>query len=185
MAYAVAEPRLITADELERMPQDGVRRELIRGELREMPPAGGEHGAVALEFARQLANHVRAHGLGRTYAAETGFRLASDPDTVLAPDAAFVRADRLAGARTGGFLRGAPDLVLEVLSPGDSADEMEEKVWEWLGAGCRMVVIVNPRRRGVAVYRPAGKVLHLAGDDVLDGGDVVPGWMLRISELFD
>lgn len=185
MAQAIIESRLITADELLRMPDDGLRRELIRGEVREMPPAGEEHCGIAAEFARRLGNFVHEHRLGRVFG-ELGCRIASDPDTVLAPDAAFIRADRLTpGKPNRGHRAGAPDLVLEVLSPGDSADQVEEKVWEWLAAGCRMVVVVNPRRRAGAVYRSFSDVVLLTENDVIDGGDVVPGWRMPLSVLFE
>lgn len=185
MAQAVTEPRLITADELLRMPERGVRRELIRGEIKEMPPPGEEHSDIATELARHLGNHVRAHGLGRVYG-ELGFRLASDPDTVLIPDVSFVRAERIApGKRNPGYRMGTPDLAVEVVSPGDSADEVEEKVFEWLGSGCGLVVVVNPRRQTATLYRSFKNVAVLNRNEFLDGGEVVPGWKLQLSELFD
>ncbi|HSU18076.1 Uma2 family endonuclease [Longimicrobium sp.] len=184
MAQAVTEAGLVTADELLRMPGDGVRRELIRGEIREMPPAGEEHSEIQGEFLRQLGNYVREHRLGKTYG-ELGCRLASDPDTVLAPDAAFIRAERLSRGRPNrGYRSGPPDLALEILSPSDSADALEEKVWEWLAAGCRMVVVVNPRRRTATVYRSFSEVTLLTENDEVDGGDVVPGWRMPVRELF-
>ena len=185
MAYAVAEPRLITADELERMPQDGVRRELIRGELREMPSPGFQHSRIAARFVVRLGAYVEARALGTVHT-DVACRLSRDPDTVLSPDAAFVRSERVAAlqSETAPFL-GAPDLVVEVVSPGDSADAVEEKVWEWRWSGCRMVIVINPRRRSATVYQSSGSAVHLGDDDVLDGGEVVPGWTLRISELFD
>ena len=185
MAHAVTETRVVTADDLLMMPDLGVRRELVRGEVREMAPPGEEHSETHTELARLLGNHVRAHALGRVYV-ELGFRIASDPDTVLLPDVSFVRADRVAaGPRNPGYRSGAPDLVVEVLSPGDSFDEVEEKVFEWLAAGCRMVVLLNPRRRTATVYRSPGDFVRLTVADVLDGGDVVPGWKLPLRELFD
>lgn len=144
----------MTADELLRMPDDGYRYELVKGELRGMPPAGGEHGKIALKFGSRLLNYVEANNLGVVFAAETGFKIASNPDTVRAPDAAFVRLDRL--PETGlpkGYWPGAPDLAVEVISPGDIYGEVEEKVNEWLDAGTRMVIVANPRNRTLKVYR--------------------------------
>jgi Uma2 family endonuclease len=184
MAQAVAEPRYVTADELLRMPDDGVRRELIDGEIHTMAPAGEEHSAIAGNFVAELGGYVRKHRLGQIYT-EGGFKIRVGPDTVLSPDAAFVTRERLAEVRIGkGFRLGAPDLVVEVVSPGDSFVEVEAKVMKWLGAGCRMVIIVNPLRRAASVYRSPSDVVLLTEDDEIDGGDVVPGWKLSLREIF-
>lgn len=180
-----AVPSAVTADELLRMPDDGLRRELVRGELRVMTPAGHDHGRVAMRIGSRLDRYVEANGLGVVYAAETGFRTESDPDSVRAPDVAFVRGERVEeAAGSPGFFPGAPDLAVEVVSPGDSYGEVEEKVFDWLAAGCRMVVVVNPRKRSAAVYRSRTDIVLLTVDEALDGGDVVPGWMLPLRELF-
>lgn len=186
MAHAAAvESRLVTADELLRMPDDGLLRELVDGEVWMTPPPGEEHGVVAAEILISLGSHVRAHGLGRVHAAETGFRIGTDPDTVLAPDAAFVSRERIEEAAVGkGYRLGAPDLVVEVVSPGDTFGRVEAKVARWLEAGCRMVVVVNPERHAATVYRSLSDVRLLTESDELDGGDVVPGWRLPVRELF-
>lgn len=179
------QPRLMTAEELWRMPDDGMRHELVRGELRTMPPSGFEHGEFTGEFDTSLRSHVRASRLGRVVAGETGFKLTQDPDTVRAPDIAFVSNERLAGlGRVRGYFPGAPDLAVEVISPHDLYTEVEEKIAEWLEHGTRMVCVVNPRRRSVAVHRPGQPVRTLGMDDVLDGEDVVPGWRLSVRDLF-
>ncbi|MGH3147736.1 MAG: Uma2 family endonuclease, partial [Rubrobacter sp.] len=142
------------SEELLVMPHDGFRYELVRGELRKMPPAGSEHGYVAINVGTSLKSHVRANELGRVYAAETGFKLASDPDTVRAPDAAFVSRERVDKAgRVAGFWPGAPDLAVEVISPCDTHAQVVEKALAWLDAGCRMVLAADPERRTVTVYR--------------------------------
>ncbi len=183
--HVPAASRLVTADELLRMPDDGLRRELVHGNVKVTPPAGEEHGVLAAEIIIRLGSHVRSRGLGRVYAAETGFRIGSNPDTVLAPDAAFVRQERIDRVGVGkGYRLGAPDLVVEVMSPSDSQPGMDAKVNSWLSAGCRMAVVVNPARRGAIVYRPDSEILLLSENDVLDGGDVVPGWRLPLRELF-
>jgi Uma2 family endonuclease len=153
--------------------------------VRVSPPPGEEHGAVAAEVLVSLGSHVRAHGLGRVYAAETGFRIGVDPDTVLAPDASFVTRQRIEQVGIGkGYRAGAPDLVVEVVSPSDSFVDVEAKVARWLAGGCRMVVVVNPSRRAATVYRSRDDIALLTEGDVLDGGDVVPGWTLPLRELF-
>lgn len=180
-----APPDAVTADELLRMPRGRVRRELVRGVLREMTPAGYEHGWIAMRIGSLLDRYVRENDLGVALAAETGFRLESDPDTVRAPDVAFVRRDRAANVVEGSsYFRGAPDLAVEVVSPGDSFSEVEEKVFDWLDAGCRMVVVVNPRKRTTTVFRSRSEIVVLTESDELDGGDVVPGWRLPVRGIF-
>jgi Uma2 family endonuclease len=176
---------LTTADELLVMPDDGFRYELIRGEIRRMPPAGSEHGAVVVNIAVVVAQFVKAHGLGVVFGAETGFKIASEPDTVRAPDLAFVRRERIPeGGIPRGFWPGAPDLAVEVVSPGDTYTEVEEKVHDWLNAGTRMVLVLNPRTRTVTIYLSHTDVVRLTEADTLDGGEVLPGFSCRVAELF-
>ena len=177
----------VTADDLISMPDDGHRYELVQGELRKMAPAGGPHGVVAGNVFLSLANHIKAAGLGTVFAAETGFRLATNPDTVRAPDCAFVARDRI--ERVGipaGYWPGAPDLVVEVVSPGDTFTEVEEKVIAWLAAGCRMVIVLDPRKQTASVYRGPNALSArlLSPADTLSGEDVVPGWSIVVAQLF-
>ncbi len=177
--------KLMTAEELLRLPDDGMRHELIAGELRTMAPSGAEHGEIAITSGSALSQYVRAHRLGRVFGAETGFLLATNPDLVRAPDTAFVSRERaLATGRVTGYWPGAPDLAIEVISPNDRYTEVEEKVDTWLAHGTRLVVVVDPRRRTVTVRRPDGRTRHLTVADTLDGEDVVPGWTLPVRELF-
>jgi Uma2 family endonuclease len=174
-----------TASELYAMPDDGFRYELVKGELRKMSPAGGEHGVIVVNVTLLLGQHVKINNLGVCCGAETGFKIASDPDTVRAPDLAFVSHERIPeGGAPKKFWPGAPDLAIEVLSPGDTYTEVEEKVEQWLGAGARAVWVINPKRRGVAVYRPTTDVTRLSEGDELDGGDVVPGFRCEVAEIF-
>ena len=178
--------QLTTANELLRYQGDGSRYELIRGELKRMAPAGNEHGFLAAVFIGLLITHVRTKKLGRVYAAETGFKLATDPDTVRAPDAAFISQKRLDEVGpVQGYWPGAPDLAVEVISPNDLYTEVSEKVAEWLQAGSKMVVVVNPRTQQVVVHLSPAGVSVLGVDDTLEGGEVVPGWQLPIKELFE
>ena len=177
--------QLITAEDLLRMPDDGFCYELVRGELRKMAAAGHQHGRISINITTPLDQHVRTHDLGTVYAAETGFKLASDPDTVRAPDVAFIRRERVAEVGdTRGYWPGAPDLAVEVISPGDTYTEVQEKILEWLDAGTRMVIVVNPRRRAVTVYRSLADISILTENDTLDGGDVVPGWSMPVRDVF-
>lgn len=174
-----------TASELYAMPDDGFRYELVKGELRRMSPSGSEHGAIIINVSMFLAQYVRANKLGVCFGAETGFKLASDPDTVRAPDVAFIRQERIPESGiTKKFWPGAPDLAVEVLSPGDTYSEVNEKVQDWLTAGTRAVWIVDPRRRIVSVYSSMKDVTFFSEEDELDGGNVVPGFRCQVSEIF-
>lgn len=174
------------AADLLKMPDDGFRYELVRGILKKMSPSGKKHGKVAVKITTPLAQFVQEHHLGEIYAAETGFRIASDPDTVRAPDVSYVSSRRVAEiGDIDGFLPGAPDLAVEVVSPGDSYTEVEEKVFGWLDAGTRMVVVANPRKKTVAVYRSRTQIKVLTETDTLTGEDVIPGWALPLAGLFE
>jgi Uma2 family endonuclease len=178
------EARLITAEDLWNMPGDQ-RRELVRGQLRVMAPSGGEHGAIINNLAFVLTSHVRRARLGVVFGAETGFVLARDPDVVRGADVAFVRTARI--PTTGipkKFWEGAPDLAVEVLSPGDSLDEIEEKVDDYLRANTPLIWVVNPRRKTITIYRQNAKPRILSESDVLTGEDVIPGFECRVGEAF-
>ena len=177
--------KLMTAEELLEMPDDGFRYELVRGELIKMAPAGHMPAFYELRIGARLLVFVEANGLGRAYSASGGFRLETNPDTVLAPDAAFVRQERVEAVGDGdGFFPGAPDLAVEVISPSDRYTEVDEKVAEWLAADTLMVVVVNPRNRTVRVHRPTTDSVLLTEKDTLDGGDVVPGWEMPVADIF-
>ena len=179
----------VTADELPalsaRLSAFGKRTELVGGHLIVMAPAGGRHGQVAHRLGLFIGNHVLKRDLGRVFAAETGFVLRRHPDTVRAPDVAFVAGARLgAGETPAGFLEMAPDLAAEVVSPGDSAAAVGDKVRDWLEAGTRVVWVVCPETRSVVVHRRrhAEKALHEA--DVLDGDPVFEDFAVPVRELF-
>jgi Uma2 family endonuclease len=175
---------LVTAEELLRMPHNGFRYELVKGELRKMVPAGAGHGAIGMNLAGPLSVHVQKNRLGQVFLAETGFVLARNPDTVRAPDIALVRSERLPAAWDRGFFEGPPDLAVEVVSPGDTVDEVEEKVEAWLTAGTNAVWVVNPQRRTVAIHHGAMPIVVLRVGDELDGGDIVPGFRCPLTEIF-
>ncbi len=177
--------RLMTAEELLNMPDDSFRYELVRGELRKMPPAGYVHGEYAMSVGAPLAIHVKANRLGKVYAAETGFKLGSNPDLVRAPDAAFVNRERVEEAGDAlGFFPGAPDIAVEVISPSDRYTDVDEKVADWLDAGTLAVVLVDPRRRVVKVHRSMTDIVVLTEGDTLEVDDVVPGWQMPVGEIF-
>lgn len=173
-----------TAEQLLALDEPGFCHELVRGELRRMSNAGWWHGAVAAEVGALIRNHVRQHRLGMTFGAETGFWVERDPDTVRSPGAAFVRASRVPAAPSRGYFEGPPDFAVEITSPNDSYGDVHEKALSWLACGTRLVWVVEPIARTVTVYRPGGALHAVRGDDVLTGDDVLPGFEVRVRDLF-
>jgi Uma2 family endonuclease len=174
-----------TADELLRLPDNGFRYELIRGELIKMSPAGFLHGAIIARLTSRLEQYVAQHNLGSVTGAETGYSLEQNPDTVRAPDIGFVSRARL--EQTGlprTFYPGPPDLAVEVVSPSDTAAEVDDKARAWLAAGARLVWNVQPITRVVEIYRPASDIQVLTTEDALSGDEVVPGFTCPVSEIF-
>lgn len=178
-------PSTTTAVELLSLSTDGIRRELINGEVIMMSPAGGRHGKVAMRLGVLLANHVDEKQLGVTFAAETGFLISTKPDTVRAPDVAFLNTEKWATVKEEtGYLPIAPDLVVEVVSPNDASSAVEAKAQMWLEAGVRLVMVVDPEVQTVRVYRDASRIEVLRSGETFDAGDVVDGWKVKIEQIF-
>jgi Uma2 family endonuclease len=176
-------PSLLTADDLARVSSPDKRSELIRGRMVVREPAGFRHGDVAMAIALSIGYFLRTNPLGRLLAAETGFVLSTSPDTVRAPDVAFVRHERIPDPLPRGYARLGPDLVVEVLSPDDRPGEVLEKTADWLNAGVRLVWVIDPERRTGRVHRSDGTVAILEESDALDGEDVLPGYRSRLAEI--
>jgi Uma2 family endonuclease len=175
----------MTADELLRLTDDAHRYELVRGELRQMSPAGAEHGNRAMRFGATLYTFVRQHQLGVVFAAETGFILQTNPDTVRAPDVSFVRAERLPKeGLPAGYLPIAPDLAVEVISPSETAEEIQEKVQDYLKAGTEQVWLLYRRTGTIIIHHRSGKIESLHDTDVLDGGNTIPGFRIAVADIF-
>ena len=173
-----------TAEQLAAIPDDGKRYELVDGALHMMSPAGGRHGRIAAKLLQRIANHVEQNKLGATFAAETGFLLRRDPDTVRAPDAAFVSHARLgAFADYPGYLPLVPNLVAEVVSPSDSSSDVEAKAQAWIDAGVRVVLVVDPQTSMVREYR-SERQIQVYSDGLVNLNDVLPGFSLDVVELF-
>jgi Uma2 family endonuclease len=182
---AALEPTLLTRDSFALIRDEPNRHELIRGELVTMPPPSTNHGYYASNINIALGWHVQSNKLGVVLAAETGFLIESDPDTVRAPDVAFIRADRWPAGGVAGYFVGAPDFVVEVLSPSDNAFDVENKIDAWLDAGARLAWLVNPRRRTVIAHRPGlPPTLFCAGQSV-PADDVVPGFSMNVNDIFE
>ena len=176
------ETKLMTAEELWALPNNGTHRyELVRGELITMSPSSATHSNVAGRIAAFLGSYILEQRLGQPYTADGGFLMTTNPDTVFAPDFGFVRAERV--VQIDKFFPGPPDLAVEVISPSDTFNEVDEKVREYLAAGTRMVIVINPRNQSATVYTPTSTT-RLTIDDTLSGGDVVPGLALPLRELF-
>jgi Uma2 family endonuclease len=178
--------RLLTVEDLYELPDTGALHELAAGALLSEPPPGGEHGRVEATLTILLGTFVRKRHLGVIYAGDTGFILARSPDTVRAPDLAFVTAERArALGRTPGHLPVAPDLAVEVVSPHDRPGDIHAKVADYLAAGTRLVWVLDPATECVRAYRSLFAPALLTDADELDGGDVVPGFRVKVSELFE
>ena len=183
------ETKRLTAEEMDALPTYGPggdrRYELIRGELKVMSPTKPLHGIVCARIAARLVIFVEEHNLGEVFGAETGFLVESNPDTVFGIDAAYVSRERLAGVESfEKFFPFAPDLAVEVLSPGNTVQEIDEKIALYFAAGSRLVWVFNSKRRTVAIYTSPFDVRILGEQDALDGGEVLPGFTLDLSKLF-
>ena len=183
MATTATTTRLMTADELLAMPKDDCRYELVKGELITMAPPGGLHGSAGSRFDRRLGAFVEERGLGEVFI-ETGFILATNPDTVRLPDVSFVRVERIPANAPLGYIPLAPDLAIEIVSPNDRYTQVATKVAEYLAAGTRLVVVVNPRERTITKHPAQGEVTQLGEGDTLTLDDVVPGFECAAAYLF-
>ncbi len=185
MAVPSQQPYLYTAEEFAAMQRDGWRAELIKGEVVAMPAAFTDHGRTAMRLSALAAVYVLDHQLGETYTAETGFLISRNPDTVRAPDFSFIQASRVTisvlGPSWGGVI---PDLVAEVISSSDRANEIDQKVQMWLKAGVRVVWVAWPQTHIIQVYNPQAPVQLLRDGDVLSGGTVIPGFSVALSRIF-
>lgn len=172
--------RLVTALELEQLAYPGKVAELVQGRLLVSEPPGTRHGAISASLATELALYARQHGAGLVFAQDTGFRIASNPDTVRAPDVAFVSAARAGAIPPRGYAALAPDLVAEVLSPDDLPAAVRAKVNDWLTAGARLVWVIDPDRREATVYRGNGSISVVTN---LEGEDVLPGFSCALHQI--
>lgn len=177
--------RLLTIEEYGRLPDDDLYRdELVRGRVVREPRPGGEHARLTARIAWILQRHVSAHE-GGTVLAEGGFVISDSERTVRGADVAFVASERLSPEDVPvGFVSMAPDVAIEIVSPSNSAADIQEKVFEYLDAGTRLVWVVYPTRREVAVYRSREDIRVLTESGALGGEDVLPGLEVPVEELF-
>lgn len=177
--------RLLTAEEFAALPLSGLRSELVEGELRTMPPTFEDRGEITMRLSVILGQHVLSQRLGKLYAAETGFLIARNPDTVRAPAIAFIQRARLPEARSAPrWVPIIPDLVVEVTSSNDRPAEVDAKVAMWLAAGVGMVWVVNPQSRTVEIHQSGAAATTLTETDTLDGADIVHGFTTPVADIF-
>lgn len=175
----------MTSEQLARHPIDNKRTELVRGRLVVREPAKPFHGLVAARVLTEIGIYLRSNSIGEVFAAETGFTLERHPDTVRAPDVAYLSADRVPREEVVGFDEIAPDLVVEVLSRGDRTRTVERKVADWLRAGTLLVWVVDQRKRSAQVYRADGTMTALTEVQSLVGDDVLPGFAVVLRRVLD
>lgn len=181
--HAPSHDRRIHIDEYARLPDDGTRTELVRGRVVREPQPGYEHGRIQVRIAEILRRHIRERGLEMVCVGNIGVIVSEA--TVRGPDVAVIRSERLPSPRHTGFLDGAPDLAIEIVSPSNTASQIQEKVAEYFSAGSRAVWVVYPERRTIAVHASARAATFLREDDPLTGGEVLPGFRAAVAELFE
>ena len=178
--------KLLTAEDLLRLSSQGVKGELIRGVLRETVSVGVERSFIGIRLGGEFDRHARRHRLGRVGGTDGGVLVERNPDTVREPDILFVSAERLPlNVRVQGYLDVVPELVVEIVSPSDSPTEVDEKIRMWLDLGVSMALQVRPATQTIILHRPDVPDVTLTRDDALDGGEVLPGFSLPLSEIFE
>lgn len=176
--------QIMTAEQLERIQIPDKSTELVRGRLIVLEPPGTYHGKIAGRLLTRVGPFVEERQLGEVFGQDTGFKIASNPDTVRAPDLAFVARERLSLLGRRGYAAMAPDLVAEILSPDDRPGEVLAKIGQWLEAGVRLAWLLDPDRRTGQVYRPDGSVSLMEVGDAFEGEDVLQGFRCALSDLY-
>ncbi len=182
---AMTTTKPLTADDLLRLASEGVRGELIRGELHETMSVGGRHGEIAAMLISELVAHVRPRRLGRVAGTDAGILLERDPDTVREPDIAFISAERLPlDVTVSVYYDVVPDLVVEIISPNDGQRAAHDRARMWLSYGVGVVWLIDPEARTVAVHRPGSPGVTLSESDTLEGGPALPGFTCSVRNIF-
>jgi Uma2 family endonuclease len=176
-------PDLMTAEQLLVLDLPGKSTELVRGRLIVREPPSAHHGKIAARLLFLLGQQVYPQHLGDLFAQDTGFQIEWNPDTIRAPDVAFVDKSRTSLIDTRSFGPLAPDLVAEILSPDDRPGEVLKKIGDWLDAGVRLVWVIDPRRQEALVYRPDGSVTRIDVSGALEGEDVLPGFSCPLADV--
>ena len=178
--------KLLTADDLLELHSKGVRGELIRGVLCETTSVGVDHARTVVNLTILLGTFVKSSRLGSVMASDMGVWLERSPDTVREPDIAYISSEKMPlGVSVPGYAEVVPDIVVEIASPNDSLQSLKDKARMWMDFGVPLVWVGYPGSREVEVYTSGNSVITLTGSDVLDGGEVLPGFSCRVSEIFD
>ena len=180
----MATKTLLSIEQLAKLPDDDRLYELDEGELITMAPASGMHGRMESRVTRVLDIFMREHPVGELLTSDTGFVLSRNPDVLRSPDLAFLRSDKADLVQEDGFVEGAPDLAIEIVSPSDSATSVVRKVRQYLEAGTHTVWVIHRRTREVQVHEASGTSRFLTADQILDAPDLLPGFSVKVAELF-
>ena len=176
---------LMTAEELLQVPRGYHRHELINGELKTMPLFGVPHGRITARLSVPLGNFVSDHDLGEVYFGDAGFQLTWNPDTVVGPDIAYISKERLKEvAEVKGYWQGAPDLAVEVYTPGYRPGKVTERISRLFNAGTKQVWIVHLKHNTVTVYRSPSDTTTFSGSDYLESPDMFPGFRISLERIF-
>ena len=176
---------ILSLREFEQLEDDGLFYELDEGELISMSPAKRKHGRIQHRIISLLDKYLDRKPLGEVYVSETGFLLSREPATVRAPDVAFVRAGQASEESPDGYIEGAPDLAVEVVSPSDSARSITRKVVQYLRHGGHTVWVVYPEAEEVHVFEASGSSRVLQGEQPLEAPDLLPGFSVTVRSLFE
>ncbi len=176
-------PLAQTAEDLLNFREPGKTAELVRGLLIVREPPSTSHGKTAAELLYRIMQHVKAQDLGAVFAQDTGFKIGRDPDTVRAPDVAFVARARWHQVAEHGYAEVAPDWVAEILSHADRPGEVLDKIGQWLAAGVRLVWVIDPLHQHASVYRADGSTSIVGSADDLNGEDVIPGFRCPLRDI--
>ena len=172
----------MTMEEFSRLPADGARHEMNAGELITLPPPKSLHSLISLAVLEALQPYLRQHPLGRAIP-EAGYILFREPLTIRQPDVSVLSKARIDATPEDSYFEGAPELAIEIVSPSDAADELEIKVRQYLNTGAKQVWVLYPRSQDLHVFQP-DRFFVLKADEVLEGGDLLPGFAVKVSELF-
>jgi Uma2 family endonuclease len=172
----------LTLEEFARLPGDDVRHEMKAGELITLPPPKSLHALVLLAVLEALQSYLREHPFGRAIP-EAGFILSREPLTVRQPDVSVLSESRVQTADGESYFEGAPELAVEVVSPSDSAEDLQIRVRQYLSTGAKQVWVVYSKTKDVHVFE-LGRTAVLSADQVLEGGDLFPGLAIKVSSFF-
>jgi Uma2 family endonuclease len=174
---------VVTWEAFERLPDsDGFHRELIKGELQILPPAKFGHGQIAANVYDTLFE-LKKLGLGAAYL-EVGYKLTDNPPSWVQPDVSFLTADRIAEIRGNDYPVGAPNLAVEIISPSETAADIEQKVSLLLETGCQTIWVIYPKTQTVHVFTPGGHATICNNNETLPALALAPDLLIPVAKLF-